>query len=131
MIYEGELMGFIPTTDAERARGFYEGVLGLRFVSDDAFALVVESRGTFIRIAKLKQLTPAPYTILGWRVKDVEQEVQTLHARGVNFNRYPPMEQSDLGVWTAPGGTRIAWFLDPDGNVLSLSQHPDDDFSAR
>jgi catechol 2,3-dioxygenase-like lactoylglutathione lyase family enzyme len=125
MISETEVMGFIPTTDTVRARRFYEDVLGLRVVSDDPFALVVESNGTFIRIAKLNQLMPAPYTILGWRVNDIVAEVQTLHARGVAFTRYPGMSQTDLGVWTAPEGARIAWFQDPDGNVLSLSQHPE------
>jgi catechol 2,3-dioxygenase-like lactoylglutathione lyase family enzyme len=125
MISEAEVMGFIPTTDAVRARAFYEDVLGLGVVSDDPFALVLESNGTFIRIAKLDELTPAPYTILGWRVNDIESEVQTLHARGVTFTRYPGMAQTDLGVWTAPGGAKIAWFRDPDGNVLSLSQHPE------
>jgi catechol 2,3-dioxygenase-like lactoylglutathione lyase family enzyme len=125
MISAGEVMGFIPTTDAVRARGFYEDVLGLRVVSDDPFALVVESNGTFVRIVKLNELAPAPYTILGWRVKDIEEEVQNLHARGVTFTHYPGMAQSDLGVWTAPGGRKIAWFRDPDGNVLSLSQHPE------
>jgi catechol 2,3-dioxygenase-like lactoylglutathione lyase family enzyme len=124
MISEGEVMGFVPTTDAVRARGFYEDVLGLRVVSDDPFALVVESHGTFIRITKLNELMPAPYTILGWQVRDIEEEVQTLHARGVTFTRYPGLAQTDLGVWTAPGGSKIAWFHDPDGNVLSLSQHP-------
>src|ERR1700689_4733581 len=114
MISEGEVMRFIPTADAVRARGFYEDVLGLRVVSDDPFALVVESHGTFIRITKLNELTPAPYTILGWRVRDIEEEVQTLHARGVTFARYPGLAQTDLGVWTAPGGSKIAWFHDPD-----------------
>jgi catechol 2,3-dioxygenase-like lactoylglutathione lyase family enzyme len=127
MISNSEVMGFIPTVDAVRARAFYEGVLGLRFVSDDPFALVVESNGTFIRITKSGEFTPVPHTILGWRVKDIEEEVQALHAQGVTFKRYPPMSQSDLGIWTAPGGTRIAWFLDPDGNLLSLSQHPEDE----
>jgi catechol 2,3-dioxygenase-like lactoylglutathione lyase family enzyme len=126
MISEGKVMGFVPTTDAVRARGFYEGALGLRVVSDDPFALVVESQGTFIRITKVNELTPAPYTILGWRVSDIEQEVQSLHARGVAFCRYSGMAQTDLGVWTAPGGSKIAWFHDPDGNLLSLSQHPED-----
>jgi catechol 2,3-dioxygenase-like lactoylglutathione lyase family enzyme len=126
MISQGEMMGFIPTTDAVRARGFYESILGLRFVSDDPFALVVASGETFIRIAKLEEFTPASYTILGWRVDDIESEVQALHSKGVLFRRYPQMQQSLLGVWTAPGGTKIAWFTDPDGNVLSLSEHPED-----
>ena len=126
MISEGKVMGFIPTTDAVRARGFYEDLLGLHVVSDDAFALVVESQGTFIRITKVDKLTPAPYTILGWRVDDIEQEVETLLAGGVTFRHYPGLPQTDLGVWTAPGGSKIAWFEDPDGNLLSLSQHPED-----
>jgi catechol 2,3-dioxygenase-like lactoylglutathione lyase family enzyme len=125
MISESEVMGFIPTTDAVRAREFYEGVLGLQVLSDDPFALVVKSKGTFIRIVKLHELTPVPYTILGWRVQNIEEEVRTLHARGVTFTLYPGMAQSDLGVWTAPGGSKIVWFRDPDGNVLSLSQHSD------
>jgi catechol 2,3-dioxygenase-like lactoylglutathione lyase family enzyme len=126
MISEAEVMGFIPTTDAVRARAFYEGVLGLRVVSDDPFALVVESNGTLIRIVKLNDLAPVPFTILGWRVSNIEEEVHTLHSRGVVFRQYPGMAQSDLGVWTAPGGAKIAWFSDPDGNVLSLSQHPEE-----
>jgi catechol 2,3-dioxygenase-like lactoylglutathione lyase family enzyme len=123
MLYESEVIGFIPTADAERARTFYEEVLGLHFVSDDSFALVMESRGTVIRITKVGEFKPAPYTILGWRVQNVEKEAKTLHSRGVSFQQYPPLQQDELGIWTAPGGTKIAWFLDPDGNVLSLSQH--------
>ena len=115
-------MGFIPTTDAARARRFYEDVLELSFVSEDPFALVVVSGGTFLRIAKLEQFKPAAYTILGWQVKDIEREVRGLAARGVSCKKYPPLEQTDLGVWTAPGGSKIAWFQDPDGNVLSVSQ---------
>lgn len=125
MILDGEVMGFIPTIDAGRARSFYEDILGLRVVSDDAFALVVQSRTTFLRIVKLKEFAPASYTILGWRVGNIEESVRALAARGVSFNRYPPMVQDELGIWTAPGGSKIAWFLDPDGNALSLSQHPD------
>src|ERR1700748_2746443 len=125
MISEGEVMGFVPTVDAARARNFYEGVVRLDCVSDDPFALVVRSKGTYIRVVKLKEFTPAPYTILGWRVKDIESEVRGLAGNGVVFNRYPSLAQSDLGVWTAPGGSKIAWFLDPDGNALSISQHPE------
>lgn len=125
MVADGEVMGFIPTVDATRSRRFYEDVLGLRFVSDDPFALVVESKGTQIRIAKLHEFTPAPYTILGWRVKNIEHEAHALSAKGVVFKRYPPLEQSDTGIWTSPSGARIAWFADPDGNVLSISEHAD------
>ncbi|MGC2164094.1 MAG: VOC family protein [Silvibacterium sp.] len=123
MLSESEVMGFIPTKDAAQARAFYEGKLGLRFISDDDFALVVESRGTFIRISKVKEFAVAPFTILGWRVQNIEDEVKNLSARGVSFQRFPGLPQNDLGIWASPTGARIAWFQDPDGNVLSLSQH--------
>jgi len=123
MLSQSEVMGFIPTKDAEQARAFYEGTLGLRFVSDDAFALVVESGPTVIRIAKVKEFTPAPFTILGWRVQNIEDEIRDLSARGVSFERFPGLPQDALGIWASPIGAKVAWFKDTDGNVLSLSQH--------
>ena len=87
------------------------------------FALVFASGGTAIRVVKMDTFTPAPYTVLGWMVKDIEAEARALTARGVRFVRYPPMEQSELGIWTAPDGSRVAWFRDPSENVLSLAQH--------
>jgi catechol 2,3-dioxygenase-like lactoylglutathione lyase family enzyme len=123
VIAEGEVMGFVPTADSARARSFYEKALGLGFVSEDQFALVVKSGETFIRIAKVAEFEPAPYTILGWRVQNIEDEVRTLNARGVAFKRYSYFAQDDLGIWAAPSGDKVAWFNDPDGNVLSLSQH--------
>ena len=123
MLSESEVMGFIPTKDSTRARAFYEGKLGLRFISDDQFALVVESRGTIIRIAKVENFAPFPFTILGWRVKNIEEDVRNLTTREVSFQRFPGLDQNDLGIWTSPDGTKVAWFKDPDGNLLSLSQH--------
>jgi catechol 2,3-dioxygenase-like lactoylglutathione lyase family enzyme len=123
MLSQSEVMGFIPTKDAEQARAFYEGTLGLRFVSDDAFALVVESGPTVIRIAKVKEFTPAPFTILGWRVQNIEDEIRDLSARGVSFERFPGLPQDALGIWASPIGAKVAWFKDTDGNVLSVSQH--------
>jgi len=125
MLSQSNVMGFVPTRDGATARKFYEDMLGLRFISDDDFAVVMESNETTIRITKMKEFTPAPYTILGWRVENIESEVQSLVERGVSFQRYPYFEQSELGIWSAPGGTKVAWFLDPDGNLLSLSQHPE------
>ena len=124
MLSQNKVVGFIPTKDGESARKFYEDVLGLKFLSDDRFAVVMESNGTMIRIARVNDFTPAPFTILGWEVEDIESEAQSLIARGLSFQRYSFLEQSDLGIWSAPGGTKVAWFQDPDGNVLSLSQHP-------
>jgi catechol 2,3-dioxygenase-like lactoylglutathione lyase family enzyme len=124
MLGQTPIIAFIPTRDAAQARTFYEGLLGLRFISDDHFALVMEANGTMIRIVRVGNFTPAPFTILGWEVKDIHHSVAELTAKGLNFTRYPHFEQSPDGVWTAPGGVaKVAWFLDPDGNNLSLSQH--------
>lgn len=123
MLSEGEVAGFIPTKDATKARAFYEGKLGLRFISDDQFALVVQSGGTIIRISKAENFTPFHFTLLGWRVKNIEEEVQSLTSKGVSFRHFSGFNQNDLGIWTAPDGTKVAWFEDPDGNLLSLSQH--------
>jgi catechol 2,3-dioxygenase-like lactoylglutathione lyase family enzyme len=123
MFATSKLIAFIPTKDAARARAFYEGTLGLRFVHDDNFALVMDSNGTTIRIVRVGDFTPFPFTILGWEVEDIERAVTDLESIGVQFNRYGFLEQSPNGVWTAPGGTKVAWFPDPDGNTLSISQH--------
>lgn len=123
MIAQSPIIAFIPTRDAARARNFYEGLLGLRFVSDDSFALVMDANGTMIRIVRADNFTPLPFTILGWHVADIHKEVAELTTKGLQFARYPYFEQSPDGVWTAPSGAKIAWFLDPDGNTLSLSQH--------
>jgi catechol 2,3-dioxygenase-like lactoylglutathione lyase family enzyme len=123
MLAHNPLIAFIPTKDAARAREFYEGQLGLRFVSDDSFAIVMDSNGTMLRIARVDDFTPMPFTILGWEVDDVENTVAAMTSKGVQFSRYSFLEQSSNGVWTAPGGVKVAWFLDPDGNTLSLSQH--------
>jgi catechol 2,3-dioxygenase-like lactoylglutathione lyase family enzyme len=123
MLSNSPIIAFIPSKDAARARDFYEGLLGLRFVSDDAFAIVMDSNGTMIRIVRVGDFTPAPFTILGWQVDDIHTTVAELSSKGLQFTRYAYFEQSPDGVWTAPGGAKVAWFLDPDGNTLSISQH--------
>ncbi|MGB8832861.1 MAG: VOC family protein [Candidatus Sulfotelmatobacter sp.] len=122
MLGSTNIVAFIPTKDAEKARAFYEGVLGLRFVKDDGFAMVLDANGIMVRIAKA-QFTPAPFTILGWQVNRIEEVVKGLQAKGVHFERFGFFEQDALGIWTAPSGDKVAWFKDPDGNVLSVSQH--------
>ena len=117
-----DIVAFVPTKDAVKARAFYEGVLGLRFVKDDGFALVLDANGIMVRVAKA-QFTPAPFTILGWQVADIEKMVAALQEKGVTFERFGFFEQDALGIWTAPSGDKVAWFKDPDGNVLSVSQH--------
>ncbi len=122
MLGEINIVAFVPTKDFERARTFYEGVLGLRFVKSDGFALVLEANGITVRVAKA-EFTPAPFTILGWQVPDIEKIVKGLQGKGVQFERFGFFDQDAVGIWTAPSGDKVAWFKDPDGNVLSVSQH--------
>jgi catechol 2,3-dioxygenase-like lactoylglutathione lyase family enzyme len=124
MLPQAELMGFIPTIDADRARKFYVDTLGLTFVSDDQFAIVIRSNTTDIRISRMEAFNPAPYTVLGWKVPSIAAAAQQLTAAGVTFERYPFLEQDANGIWAAPdGAAKVAWFKDPDGNILSISEH--------
>jgi predicted enzyme related to lactoylglutathione lyase len=116
-------VAFVPTTDFKKARKFYEGVLGLRFVSEDSFALVMDANGIMLRIAKVGMFAPAQFTILGWEVSDIEKIVSGLTARGVTFESYGMKDQDATGVWKSPSGAKVAWFKDPEGNILSVSQH--------
>lgn len=124
MLGSTNIVAFVPTRDADKAKVFYEGVLGLRFVKDDGFALVMDASGIMIRVAKVgKDFAPAPFTILGWQVSEIENMVRALQKKGVHFEIYGFFKQDELGIWTAPTGDKVAWFKDPDGNILSVSQH--------
>ena len=116
------IVAFVATRDRVRAKAFYGGTLGLALVYEDDFAIVFDAYGTTLRVTPVSQMVAAGYTVLGWSVEDIEGSVRELSARGVNFARFPGLEQDASGIWKAPGGTRVAWFKDPDGNVLSLSQ---------
>lgn len=122
MLNNATLIAFVATVDGERARRFYEGVLGLRVTSDDDFALVLDANGTMLRVQKVQDVEARPFTALGWAVTAIREVVQVLTARGVEFQIYPGMGQDELGIWDAPSGARVAWFKDPDGNVLSLTE---------
>jgi catechol 2,3-dioxygenase-like lactoylglutathione lyase family enzyme len=122
MLGSTNIVAFVPTKDAEKARAFYVDVLGLRFIKDDGFAMVLDANGIMVRVARA-QFTPAQFTILGWQVKNIEKTVAGLQEKGVHFERFGFFEQDALGIWTAPTGDKVAWFKDPDGNVLSVSQH--------
>jgi catechol 2,3-dioxygenase-like lactoylglutathione lyase family enzyme len=119
---DGKVIAFVATTDGKRARKFYEGVLGLRVVGEDNFALTLDANGTMVRVTKVSDIVVAPYTVLGWQVTDIASSVSALRDRGVKFEKYEFFTQDALGVWIAPSGARVAWFKDPDGNVLSLTQ---------
>src|ERR1700751_5663892 len=117
MLGSTNIVAFVPIKDKDKARAFYEGVLGLRFVKDDGFALVLEANGIMIRAAKMKEGIPAQYTILGWQVSGIEDIVRALGKKGVHFEIFGLFKQDELGIWTAPTGDKVAWFKDPDGNI--------------
>jgi catechol 2,3-dioxygenase-like lactoylglutathione lyase family enzyme len=123
MLEAGKLAGFLATTDYDKAREFYEGKLGFKFISLDQYALVMQVGGHSIRISKAPNFTPRQGTVLGWEVPDIEVAVRWLRERGVATEKYPFVQDQELGIWTAPGGTKVAWFKDSDGNILSVSQH--------
>jgi catechol 2,3-dioxygenase-like lactoylglutathione lyase family enzyme len=122
MLDGAELVAFVATTDLERSDGFYRGVLGLHHVETTPFANVYDVGGTTLRVTLVESRVAAPYTVLGWQVADIAATVATLAAGGIAIKRFDAMGQDEAGIWTAPGGARIAWFNDPDGNVLSVGQ---------
>jgi catechol 2,3-dioxygenase-like lactoylglutathione lyase family enzyme len=117
-------MAFVATRRPEESRLFYEGVLGLPLVGDEPYALVFDAHGTTLRVQKVDEVSPVKYTVLGWTVPDIRVAVERLGQRGVVFERYGSMPQDKLGIWTSPSGAKIAWFQDPDGNTLSLTELP-------
>jgi catechol 2,3-dioxygenase-like lactoylglutathione lyase family enzyme len=123
MLASSKLVGFVATTDPSRAKAFYRDVLGLLLISEDEYALVFDAHGTMLRVAIVGEIVLAPYTVLGWQVSDIDTTVRGLTAKAVKFERYPWMEQNELGIWSAPSGAKVAWFKDGDGNLLSVSQY--------
>jgi hypothetical protein len=122
MLNTMNLKAFVPTTKPGEAKLFYRDILGLKLLSEDNYALEFEANGTLLRITTVQELTPQQFTILGWDVPDIASAIKSLNDKGIVFMRYDFMEQDSLGIWVAPGGPKVAWFKDPDGNVLSLSE---------
>jgi len=117
-----KLIAFVATRDPNPAKAFYRDTLDLKLVSEDQFALVFEAAGTMLRVTTVQELAPAKYTILGWQVSDIIGVAKRLRKKGVNFEHYPGMKQDEIGIWNSPSGARVAWFKDPDGNTLSITQ---------
>ncbi len=123
MLSSSKLTAFVSTTNADRARAFYRDTLGLHLDYEDSFALQFDCGGTPLRVSIAPEVIPAKYTVLGWDVADIRATLLALQKAGVHFERFGFLPQDDLGIWTAPGGTRVAWFKDPNGNLLSIAQH--------
>jgi predicted enzyme related to lactoylglutathione lyase len=117
-----DLIAFVPTKDMGRARPFYEKTLGLPMEGESPIACAFRAGGVLLRVIVVEQLTPFPFTLLGWSVEDIAETVAALTARGVAFDSFEGVEQDELGIWRSPGGARVAWFKDPDANTLSLTQ---------
>jgi catechol 2,3-dioxygenase-like lactoylglutathione lyase family enzyme len=122
MLQDAKLMAFVAIRDEKQATDFYSGILGLKKVSADSFAVVFNSSGVTLRAALVQDVTEAKYTVLGWQVKGIENVVRGLAEKGVTFERYGFIKQDDLGIWNA-GTDKVAWFKDPFGNLLSVSEH--------
>jgi catechol 2,3-dioxygenase-like lactoylglutathione lyase family enzyme len=121
VLVDASFMGFIPVTDLAAARDFYGATLGLPVLEASPYAVVVDANGTMLRLTAVDDLRAQPFTIAGWQVDDIEAEVDALSTLGVTFTRYQGMDQDERGIWTTPGGDRVAWFADLDGNTLSLT----------
>jgi catechol 2,3-dioxygenase-like lactoylglutathione lyase family enzyme len=120
------IVGFVSIVDVPSAKAFYRDTLGLRLVMEEPpFALVFDANGIMVRLGMAKELPPAHGTVLGWQVPEIAATVKELGQAGVRFERFEGMAQDALGIWTSPTGAKIAWFKDPDGNILSVSEHPE------
>jgi catechol 2,3-dioxygenase-like lactoylglutathione lyase family enzyme len=120
------IVGFVTIVDVSRAKAFYRDTLGLRLLMEEPpFALVFDANGIMLRLGMGKEIAPAHGTVLGWQVPEIKQVVTDLGQAGVKFERFAGMDQDDLGIWTSPTGAKVAWFKDPDGNTLSISEHPE------
>jgi catechol 2,3-dioxygenase-like lactoylglutathione lyase family enzyme len=122
MLESQKLVAFVATRDRNRAKAFYRDTLGLPLVSEDNFALVFDAAGTMLRVTSVEELSAAKYTILGWQVRDIVRTATDLQKAHVTLEQYPGMQEDKLGIWSSPGGAKVAWFKDPDGNTLSITQ---------
>jgi len=122
MLDNPTITAFLPTSKANQSKEFYLNTIGLQLVSEDNFAIEFVGNGVSLRITIVDKFDPHPFTVLGFKVKNIESQVESLKARDVAFERYSVFDQDDLGIWTSPSGARVAWFKDPDGNLLSLTE---------
>jgi catechol 2,3-dioxygenase-like lactoylglutathione lyase family enzyme len=122
MLNAAKVVAMVGTVRPEQAKDFYQNVLGLDFVSEDQFALVFAGKNAHIRVSRVPAVAPAPYAVLAFNVEDIAREIDAITARGATMARFPVFQQDARGIWTAPDGTKVAWFHDPDLNLLSMVQ---------
>jgi len=122
MLSDKKLKAFIPTINPAKAKEFYMNILGLTLLSEDNYAMEFNANGTLLRITTVPEMEPQPFTVLGWNVDRIDSLIESLISKGVVFERYNFFDQDKLGIWTAPSGAKVAWFKDPDGNLLSLTE---------
>jgi catechol 2,3-dioxygenase-like lactoylglutathione lyase family enzyme len=122
MLSDKKLRAFVPTSNQEKAKLFYKNVLGLKLLSEDKYALEFDANGTLLRVTTVQDLQPQQFTVLGWGVDDISSTIKSLSDKNIFCEKYDFFEQDELGVWIAPNGSKVAWFKDPDGNVLSLTE---------
>lgn len=123
MLADKKLKAFVPTLQPEKAKFFYRDILGLALLSEDEYALEFEANGTLLRVITVRELTPHEFTVLGWNVEDIASTIQSLNDKDIFCEQYKFLEQDPSGIWLSPGGSKVAWFKDPDGNVLSLTEY--------
>ncbi len=124
MLKNPRITAFLPTINPEQSKQFYKDILELKLVSEDNYALEFEGDGTFLRITVVEKFEPHPFTVLGFKIEDIATQVKSLNKKGVEFERYNYFEQDDLSIWTSPSKAKVAWFKDPDGNLVSLTEYP-------
>jgi catechol 2,3-dioxygenase-like lactoylglutathione lyase family enzyme len=122
MLANKKLKAFVPTIKPDKARSFYKDILGLKLLSEDNYALEFDANGTLLRVAIVPDFKPFPFTVLGWNVDDIYSIIKLLNGKKIFCEKYDFMKQDDLGVWVSPNGSKVAWFKDPDGNILSLTE---------
>lgn len=122
MLKNSKLVGFVATSKPEESKRFYRDCLGLTLIDDTPYALAFAAGDTVVRVQKTERAHPPPYTTLGWAVENISKTVNALTEAGVHFERFAQLEQDDLGVWSASATAKVAWFKDPDGNLLSVTE---------
>lgn len=124
MLINNKHKSFIPTTNPKEAKQFYQDTLGLKLNFETDYSMEFEGKESLLMVTKVESFEPQPFTVLGCNVGDIDTEIQSLNEHGVKFEIFDSFGQDNLGIWTAPSKAKVAWFKDPDGNLLSLTEMP-------